>query len=311
MLYSRPSGGVWSASAMTPLGGDLFEATLPATPCGQTLEFYFEAQATNGEVVTLPADAPDGFYDADVLPVDTILYDELETDQFGWSVGAPDDDATTGVWNRMDPQGTAAQPEDDHTPGGTDCYVTDGRSGGGLGDYDIDDGKTTLYSPLFDASAGDAEISYWRWYSNDEGASPNADVFVVDISDDGGSTWYNVETVGPSGQGTSGGWFQHSFNLSDIPGLTGTGNMLMRFVASDEGQGSIVEAAIDDFEVQVVQDCPGCPEDLTGDGFVDQADLGALLSSYGQDDGGDIDGDGDTDQADLGALLGLFNQPCP
>ncbi|MFG0252217.1 MAG: hypothetical protein ACF8NJ_05010 [Phycisphaerales bacterium JB038] len=55
----------------------------------------------------------------------------------------------------------------------------------------------------------------------------------------------------------------------------------------------------------------GCPEDLTGDGFVDQADLGELLASYGVDDGGDIDGDGDTDQADLGALLGLFNQPCP
>jgi hypothetical protein len=55
----------------------------------------------------------------------------------------------------------------------------------------------------------------------------------------------------------------------------------------------------------------GCPEDLTGDGFIDQADLGELLASYGVDDGGDIDGDGDTDQADLGALLGLFNQPCP
>ncbi len=53
-----------------------------------------------------------------------------------------------------------------------------------------------------------------------------------------------------------------------------------------------------------------CPEDLTGDGYVDQSDLGELLGSYGQDDGGDIDGDGDTDQADLGALLGKYNEPC-
>ncbi len=55
----------------------------------------------------------------------------------------------------------------------------------------------------------------------------------------------------------------------------------------------------------------GCPQDLTDDGMVDQADLGELLASYGVDDGGDIDGDGDTDQADLGSLLGVYGQPCP
>ncbi len=53
-----------------------------------------------------------------------------------------------------------------------------------------------------------------------------------------------------------------------------------------------------------------CPADLTGDGYVGQDDLGELLGSYGQDDGGDIDGDGDTDQADLGELLGMYGQNC-
>ncbi len=59
------------------------------------------------------------------------------------------------------------------------------------------------------------------------------------------------------------------------------------------------------------RDVIGCPEDLTGDGYIGQEDLGELLSSYGVDDGGDIDGDGDTDQADLGALLALYGQDCP
>jgi hypothetical protein len=49
-----------------------------------------------------------------------------------------------------------------------------------------------------------------------------------------------------------------------------------------------------------------CIGDLDGDGDTDQADLGALLASYGNDDGGDLDGDGDTDQADLGELLGDY-----
>ncbi len=54
-----------------------------------------------------------------------------------------------------------------------------------------------------------------------------------------------------------------------------------------------------------------CPEDLSGDGFVGQEDLGILLASYDSDAGGDIDGDGDTDQADLGALLAVYGQDCP
>ncbi len=56
----------------------------------------------------------------------------------------------------------------------------------------------------------------------------------------------------------------------------------------------------------VITDPAGIPGDLDGDGDVDQADLGLLLSCYGSGDCGDIDGDGDTDQADLGALLANY-----
>ncbi len=68
--------------------------------------------------------------------------------------------------------------------------------------------------------------------------------------------------------------------------------------------------AISAGQVLSLIDAADCPEDLDGDGFVGQSDLGVLLASYGQDGGGDIDGDGDTDQADLGALLARFNEPC-
>ena len=47
--------------------------------------------------------------------------------------------------------------------------------------------------------------------------------------------------------------------------------------------------------------------DLNGDGIVNQADLGILLSCYEINDCGDIDGDGDTDQADLGLLLANYS----
>ena len=55
-------------------------------------------------------------------------------------------------------------------------------------------------------------------------------------------------------------------------------------------------------------DCPAqpCPADLNGNGTVDGADLGNLLSAWGQCAGcaADIDGDGTVSGADLGAMLG-------
>ena len=120
----------------------------------------------------------------------------------GWSVAAPND-ASTGNWEVGDPVGTTAQPENDNTPGaGTRCWFTgQGSVGGGLGANDVDGGRTTL-SPVFDLDGAiSGTLSFARWYSNDAGASPNADVFEVDLSADGGATRTNAPTVGLVGAG--------------------------------------------------------------------------------------------------------------
>jgi hypothetical protein len=54
---------------------------------------------------------------------------------------------------------------------------------------------------------------------------------------------------------------------------------------------------------------PSCPADLTGDGVVDGADLGLVLSAWGNSPLGDLTGDGITDGADLGLMLTAFG-PC-
>ncbi len=195
-----------------------------------------------------------------------VFSDDFETNK-GWTVGAPGDNATTGIWTRVNPNGTDAQPEDDHTPApGTMCYVTgQGAVGGDVGAADVDGGATTLISPVF-SLCGNATVSYWRWYSNTFGAAPNADVFVVAISNNGGSTWTTVETVGPSGPETSGGWFYHEFDVTDF--VAPTSQMRVRFVASDLGEGSLVEAAVDDFLVEAIDFCPtitDCNENCVDD----------------------------------------------
>jgi hypothetical protein len=52
-----------------------------------------------------------------------------------------------------------------------------------------------------------------------------------------------------------------------------------------------------------------CPEDLTGDGQVDGADLGIMLAQWGGPGDADFNGDGQVDGADLGAMLAAWG-PC-
>jgi hypothetical protein len=78
-----------------------------------------------------------------------------------------------------------------------------------------------------------------------------------------GSNWVDVETVGPTGSDTSGGWNYHEFNLSSL--VAPSSQVQVRFIASDEGSGSIVEAAVDDFQVFEL-DCEFCQTDLGGPG---------------------------------------------
>jgi hypothetical protein len=180
-------------------------------------------------------------------------FDDAESDQ-GWTLGVPGDGATTGIWERSDPVGTLyggqqVQPEDDHTPDpGHICFVTgNGVPGGAAGDSDVDGGKTTLLSPVFNMDgATSATLTYWRWYTNNLGNNPDQDYWDVDVSSDG-TNWTHLEHTTSS----SNSWTQQSFNLGSYVPLTGT--VRVRFVADDESPGSLVEAAVDDITVSIAR----------------------------------------------------------
>lgn len=310
-------GSGYSSVPLTPLSGDLYEATLPGGDCGLAVDYYFSATATNGITVYAPGGAPAQVFSAEVPPIFTIdLLVDMETNP-DWTVGAAGDNATTGIWTRVNPNGTAAQPEDDHTPNpGVNCWVTgQGSVGGGVGDNDVDGGKTTLITSTYDLSGiADPYLGYWRWYSNDQGGAPNNDTFVVDISNDNGSTWTNLETVGPSGPGTGGGWIFHGVRVADV--IPPTSQVRLRFIAQDQGSGSIVEAAIDDLQVYEVDCSSGTPclGDIDGSGTIDLGDLSILLAHFGlsgSEEEGDLNGDSVIDLADLSALLAVFGTDCP
>jgi len=277
---------------MQEVSENVYDAVFPADDCGDEILYYLSAEAVGGQVFTDPRNAPDTSYSATAAYGIIVFFeDDFETDQ-GWSVSG---NAASGHWERGVPVGGGdrGDPPTDYDGSGK-CYLTENADG----DSDVDDGYTYLDSPTIDLSAGDAQIHYALWYTNNFGNDPNNDLFKTHVSNDDGQNWVLAETIGPV---SSAGWREHSFWVGDF--VTPNDQVRVRFEASDLNAGSVVEAGIDAFRATTLDCEQPCPGDLDGDGDTDQADLGILLASYGTDAGGDLDGDNDTDQSDLGILL--------
>jgi len=153
-------------------------------------------------------------------------------------------------------------------------------------------------------------LSYWRWFSNDQGATPNSDVFLIDISNNNGTNWVNVETVGPSGPEASAGWYFHEVVVSSLLPLTS--QMKVRFIAQDLGDGSLVEAAVDDVQIRSFS-CdplpPACPGDWNDDGLVSSQDFFDFLSGFFAGNA-DFNNSGATDSQDFFDFISAFFTPC-
>lgn len=226
---------------------------LPSCPEPSNVSLQLDVSCGNGFAAAIGFELPVGGW-----------LDDMETAR-GWIVGAPDDGATTGIWERVDPIGTSynghpIQMEDDHTAApGVNCFVTgNGSIGGSAGENDVDGGKTTLLTPVFELEGAlSATVTYWRWYTNSWGGSPDSDWWNVDVTNDG-VNWVSLEHT----MQTAASWTQHTFDLTDF--ITLTDQVQIRFVAEDAGGGSLVEAGVDDFLLTAVRPIvTGVEEDVT------------------------------------------------
>jgi len=299
-----------SAAIPVPGTGEPFSATFGDFPCETVVEYYVAGRTLDGTLLTDPLNGPDEPYSAIVATNENrAFFDNAETDT-GWTVGDPADTATSGVWERVDPIGTDAQPENDASTSGSLAWITGQHTPGEVpGFNDVDGGATTIISPLLDGlgEPGVVFIAYDRWYSNDQGSAANADTFFAEISNDDGANWVELEAY----NGNTNSWAERRFQVDQY--VAPTSQMRVRFIASDFGNGSIVEAGIDNvdltfFNCEAVNTCPG---DCNASGAVDFDDLIAMLFQFGSNDPlCDADGSGSIDFNDLIAALFIFG-PCP
>ena len=276
------AGGGFQAVPMSPAGGDFFEALFPSIECGTLVRFFFSAETTEGEVVFNPLLAPSEVYTAiSGVSQESVFIDDFESD-LDWSVSAAGG-LTDGQWEREVPISNdicdRGNPGSDADGSGV-CFLTDNDPA--TCNSDVDNGSTILTSPLMDASNGTPFISYWRWFDNTgagAGANPFEDTMVVEVSDDGGTSWTELETVGPTGPEVAGGWFQKTFAVQEV--VNATDEFRIRFIVSDRNLASIVEAGVDGVELLQIGCEPEVPGDIDGDGVVGINDFLLLLGDWG------------------------------
>jgi hypothetical protein len=267
--HYQVNNAAWQTVAMTDASGS-FETTFDGFNPGTILKYYFTANDVNGSVGTVN---PVGAHQASFPTIPHIVlvgvnevgrHDCDNNEDWGsWQTGVAGDNATTGIWLLEIPipsttvdvsPGTIVQTGDQVTPAGEYCFFTgNGTIGGGIGENDVDGGKTTLQTSTIDLSSfTNPIISYYRWYTNSPpgGANPGADYWQVRMSNDNGATWTYVENTKTSDMR----WRRNAFHVSDF--MTPTAQMKVQFIASDSlrptvnlNGGSLVEGALDDFIV--------------------------------------------------------------
>ena len=170
-----------------------------------------------------------------------IWADDFETDQ-GWVVN-PDgtDTATSGVWERGNPEDTySSGPKQlGTTTSGVNDLVTGRLAGASATSYDIDGGVTSIRSPDITLPVTDTLALSFRYYLAHGSDASAADYLRVKVV--GLTTTTVLEELGAAND-DDGAWAIENVSLNGFGGQT----VYLLIEAADEEGESLVEAAIDD-----------------------------------------------------------------
>jgi len=255
-------------------GGD-FIATIPASPCGEFISYYFSSQSESATTYFDPPGAPGVTYTA-LSELGEIAgpVENFQTDT-GWTTAVVS--ATSGGWQRGVPIIDTSWP---YTPladsdGSGQCFVTQN----GFGNTDVDNGAVQLVSPPLDMSGEDNAITFdYYLYLSD---SQTTDRLLVEIdSNNGAGPWTTIFSDYSSGART---WRNKKIYATELAsaGVTLTSTMRLRFTVNDSTPQGVVEGGIDAvglFHLDCFVPVTCTKGDVTDDGSVNGNDIQPFIN---------------------------------
>jgi glucose/arabinose dehydrogenase len=219
-------------------------AVTPQTSGGTTYDFanWSDGGQATHEIVTPNEDTT---FTALFQPASTNV---LFTDDFeaarGWTLTPGANQATTGRWERGDPQPTSSgaltlQQGTCEGPS-VNCFVTGLSAGAAAGTNDVDGGLTSIQSPAITLPAGGTITLTFRFYFAHLNNATGQDLFRVRVVGANG-TPQTVWARGGTANNVAGVWTTRTANLSAYAGQT----IRLRFEAADMASASLIEAGFD------------------------------------------------------------------
>jgi subtilase family protein len=240
------SGGV-SATGGTADRRNTLEQVLLATPAAGTYTVTVRSfNVPNGPqpyALVLTGNAVEG---SAPQPV-TVFADDFETDK-GWTRNPNGTDtATTGLWERGDPEQTTDATtgiilQNGTTPSGVNDLVTARLAGASAGANDVDGGVTSIQSPAITLpSTGTLTLSFASYFAHLNNSASD-DFFRVRVV---GTTTTTVLNIPGAATNVAGTFSTTSANITSFAGQT----IRILIDVADNGTGSLVEAAVDDVRI--------------------------------------------------------------
>jgi hypothetical protein len=218
--------------------------TLPSGAL-QAVRVQFRYQSSNA------ACAPGAYNDRDDLafavtstPEVTVYFDNFETGT-GWITNPNGTDtATTGQWERGDPEPTTdnGPKQLGTTVSGVNDLVTGRLAGVSAGAFDIDNGVTSIQSPPITLPATGTLTLSLQYYLAHGSNATSADYFRVRVVGTTTTTPLNVPGAPVNRNGV---WTAFSGNISGHAGQT----VRILIDAADASTASLVEAGVDDVKI--------------------------------------------------------------
>ncbi|GGK74025.1 hypothetical protein Sme01_33400 [Sphaerisporangium melleum] len=180
---------------------------------------------------------------ATAVPPVTVWSDTFET-ATGWTTNpSGTDTATTGLWERGDPEATdsSGAKQLGTTVSGSNDLVTGRLAGASAGDYDVDGGVTSVRSPAITLPTGTLRLSL-SWYLAHGSNSSSADYFRVSVV---GATTSTVLQQPGAATDRDAAWATATADISSFAGQT----VRILIEAADASTASLVEAGVDDVKI--------------------------------------------------------------